>query len=320
MKLAVVGAGGWGRNLVRTLHEIGALAAVVEIDPACRNEVAAAYDVAVFERLEDALGEDIQAFVVATPAVTHHDVARRILLADRDVFVEKPLSMTVGDAEDLVRTAAQRQRILMAGHMLLYQPAVTWIAEFLSADSIGRVHSYHQDRLNLGRARSFENALWSLGVHDIAVLLHLAGGAPRKTVAWGQNVLQGNIEDDVHVHMEFADDLQAHLHASWLWPEKERRLTVIGSEAMLVYDEVAQSVFLHKKGIRGNLSLWNRGKELVFQGAGEPLRLELEHFIACVADRTLPLSDGASAVEVMHVLEDASAALEENRVKAMIDG
>jgi predicted dehydrogenase len=285
------------------------LACVADVDEARRAEVKAITSVPVYGNADQLLATEVDAVVVATPASTHHDVARGALSAGKDVFVEKPLAMSAKEGEALVRCADEAGRILMVGHMLLFQPAIRWMQNFLADGSIGRVYSLHQDRLNLGRARPVENALWSLGVHDIAVLLHLAGGAPVRTTAWGHCVLQEDVEDDVHVRLEFPGGLHAYQHSTWLWPEKRRRLTVVGSEAMLVYDEIQQRVLLHKKGIDGNLAAWDRGSELVFRGEGEPLRLELEHFVACITERSRPLSDGESAVEVLRVLERASAML-----------
>lgn len=320
MNVGVIGAGRWGSSLVRTLHQMRSLAAVADVDETRRAEVEAAVGVTIYSSADQLLASVVPAVVIATPAPTHHAIARAALAAGKDVFVEKPLAMSVEEGQELVRLARDADRVLMVGHMLLFQPAIAWMHTFLANGSIGRVHSLHQDRLNLGRARAAENALWSLGVHDVAVLLYLAGGAPIRTTAWGQCVLQEDVEDDVHVHLEFPDDLHAHQRSSWLWPEKRRRLTVIGSDAMLVYDEVEQRVLLHKKGINGDLTTWDRGTDLAFRGEDEPLRLELEHFLARVSDRARPLSDGESAVEVLRVLEDASASLADHRREVVPHG
>jgi predicted dehydrogenase len=315
VRVGVIGAGGWGRNLVRTLHDMGVLAGVADLAESARAGARSRTSVPTYRAADRLLATDVDAIVVATPAVSHHAVARAALAAGKDVFVEKPLAMTAEDGEDLVRHARACDRVLMVGHLLLFQPAITWMRGFIADGSIGRVYSLNQDRLNLGSARAVENALWSLGVHDVAVLLHLARGTPLRTTAWGHCVLQQDIEDDVHLHLEFPGGLHAYQHSTWLWPEKRRRLTVVASEAMLVYDEVEQRVLLHNKGIDGTLAAWDRGSELVFRGEGDPLRLELEHFVRCVADRTRPLSDGESAVEVLRVLEYASALLRTGAVK-----
>lgn len=310
-RVAVIGAGAWGRNLVANFHALGSLEAVAEADPTIRADLATRFpDLGVFDDPRAIYASDVDAVAIATPVPTHHAIARTALLAGKDVFVEKPITMSVDDARDLVAVARDRGRVLMVGHLLLYQPAVQWIKGFLAAGELGAVHAFHQERLNLGRARSAENVLWSFGVHDVAVLLHLAGAPPERVEAWGHRILQARVHDDVHLRLCFADGAQAHLHTSWLWPEKRRRLTVIGSAGMLVYDELDQTVTLHRKGIDGHLANRDDGSEVVFRGDGEPLRLELSHFLDRVADRRPPMSDGVSGVEVIRVLDRASAQLE----------
>lgn len=314
VKVAVIGAGNWGRNHVRTFHALSALGAICEIDAARRAHLTAEYpDIPLFSDYREVWSSRIPAVVIATPAATHYELAKAALLAGKDVFVEKPMTLAAGEAENLVALAAQKGRVLMVGHLLIYQPALRFIEDFLRAERLGTIHSFHQERLNLGRARSVENALWSLGVHDVAVLLRLAGDTPERVQANGQCVLQSSIEDDVHVHMCFPGGVQAHLHVSWLWPEKKRRLTVIGSVGMLVYDEIAGSVVLHRKRIAADLTNCDEGCEVVFAGHEEPLRIECQHFLDCVAQRKAPLSDGQSGLAVVRVMERASQLLEEQR-------
>lgn len=309
VRMGVVGAGNWGRNLVRTLDQMGALAGVAEMSPELRARVRAEHPaVPLFAHHDELLATDVQAVLVATPVPTHHGVARAALLAGKDVFVEKPLAFGVTEAQDLVETASKHERVLMVGHLLMYQPAIAWIHAHLHSGALGQLVSLHQDRLNLGTARSAENALWSLGVHDVAVLVHLIGAAPTSLQVVGQRVLQPGIEDDVYLHMMFPGGVHAHVHNSWLWPEKDRRLTVIGTKGMLVYDEIAQTVTLHRKRIEALRNV-DEGQGIVFQGAGEPLRLELEHFAECVRTRRAPLSDGKNGLDVVRVLEEASRRL-----------
>lgn len=311
IKVAVLGAGRWGVNLIRAFRDLGALAAVVEPDAERRIRVQTQYpDVDVFEDPKAIWDSSLPAVVIATPVPTHYELARQALLAGKDVFVEKPLALSVAEAADLVELAHRKARILMVGHLLLYQPAIQWLKEQLAGELIGRVQSLHQERLNLGQARSAENVLWSLGVHDVAVLLYLVGVAPDGVTASGQQVLQPGIEDDVYVHLHFPGGLRAHLHASWLWPEKRRRLTIVGSEAMVVYDELTQTVTLHRKRIRPSLGHSNEGSEVIYQGDGEPLRLECEHFVEAVQTRRRPVSDGESGLDVLRVLEQAQQKLD----------
>lgn len=310
MKVAAIGAGRWGRNIVRNLRDLGALAAVAEPDPATRDSLRAdCPGVSFHDDYKSVLDSDVPAVAVATPAPTHYRVVRAALEAGKDVFVEKPITLASAEADELAALARERGRVLMVGHLLLYQPAVQWIRAHLASGALGRVHGLHQERLNLGKARSVENALWSLGVHDVAVLLHLVGEAPSTVRAEGQRVLQPDVEDDVYLHLDFPGGARAHLHCSWLWPEMRRRLTVVAERGMLVYDEKTQAVTLHDKGIGPDLASRDDGERVLFRGEGQPLRLELQHFLDRVADRKTPLSDGASAAEVVRVLERAGAAM-----------
>lgn len=308
-QVAVLGAGAWGSNLARTLHDLSALGAVVDPAPSVRRAVAARYPgVAVHAALADVLGPGVAAVAIATPAATHHAIAKQALLAGKDVFVEKPMTLRPDDAEELTRLAEREGRVLMVGHLLLYQPAIEYIARQLRDGLLGRLHSLHQERLKLGRVRAEENVLWSFGVHDIAVLLHLVGSEPTDVCTASHRILQPEVEDDVHLHLGFEGGVQAHLHVSWLWPETRRRLTVIGSEGMLTYDEVSGVVTLHRKTVDADLAEHDGGTEVVFTSKDEPLRLEMEHFLARVRDRGRPLSDGWDGTRVVRVLERAAGA------------
>jgi len=315
-KVGLIGAGGWGKNIGRTLYELGALAGIAELRPELRSELRSQYpDIPLYPDHHALLQSDVTAVAIATPAATHPALVKEALQAGKHVFVEKPLAFSQGEAKELVGLARERGKILMVGHLLLYQPAIQWIKDFLDSGELGAIRSIHQERLNLGTVRTVENALFSLGVHDIAVLLYLLGQAPKRIQAWGQTVLQEGIEDDVYLHLAFSDGIQAHIHCSWLWPEKQRRLVVIGERGMLLYNEADQAVVLHKKYVTPDLSISDEGSEVVFRGHGEPLRLELQHFLECVSQGRKPLSDGETAIPVVAVLEEASRQLEAMRVQ-----
>ena len=310
-QVAVVGAGKWGQNLIRTFQQVGALAAIVEPDPDTRQQVLKRYpDVPVYESIDVVLKGAIPAIVIATPAQTHHQIALLALQHHKDVFIEKPMTLTSTDAIQLNQAAKEANRVLMVGHLLLYQPAIEAIRSFLQSGKLGKVYSIHQKRLKLGRVRSFENVLWSFGVHDIAVFLYLVGGEPTKLMISGQPSISPTIEDDVHVHLRFAEGIHAHLHTSWIWPETVRRLTIIGSQGMLVYDEIRQTVTLHHKWIDSALEHHDEGCEVIYQGNDEPLLPECEHFLTCVRERRAPLSGGENGVAVVTVLEKATQLLE----------
>ncbi|HTL11040.1 MAG TPA: Gfo/Idh/MocA family oxidoreductase [Bdellovibrionota bacterium] len=311
-QVAVVGAGRWGRNLVRTFHELGVLAEVVELSPELRAQVQKDFPaVRVSADLSAVLKGPISAIAIATPVATHFEVARMALEAGKDVFVEKPMTLHESEAEELVGLARSKGRVLMVGHLLLYQPAITFIRDFIAQGKLGAVHSLHQERLNLGTARKVENALWSLGVHDVAVLLDLVGSAPESVMVTGQSVLTPKVEDDVYLHMGFRGGVHAHLHCSWLWPEKRRGLTVVGSKGMLCFDEATQAVTFHDKGISPDFKNRDAGAKEVFKGDGQPLTLELKHFLECCTTRAEPISGGAGAAAVVRVLEQATKLLED---------
>ncbi|MHB9038851.1 MAG: Gfo/Idh/MocA family protein [Armatimonadota bacterium] len=307
MKAAVIGAGMWGKNIVRTLNSIDALDSVAELDATLRAGLSETYpDLTIHETFDPVLNSDVPAVCIAVPAPWHYEVAKKALEHGKDVFVEKPMTLSVKDAEDLVRIARERDRILMVGHLLLYQPAVQWLKEAISSGMIGELKSIHQRRLDLGRARDVENVLWSLGVHDVAVALFLIGKKPESIVIHGQRVLQPGIEDDVHVEMTFPGGVQKYIHCYWLWPIKDRGMVVVGSKGMLVYNELEQNITLYRKTIGADLKNVDNGSEVVYEGSGQPLTLELTHFLDCCAERKAPMSDGESGVEVIKVLQTAS--------------
>lgn len=310
MKIAAIGSGAWGKNIVRTLHSMGALGVVAEAAPALREQLATDYPgLEVVSNYGDLFGrDDIAAVTIATPAPTHHAIAKACLIAGKDVFVEKPMTLTAAESEDLVETAAKLGRVLMVGHLLLYKPAVEFLKNYLASGALGRVFTLHQERMKLGKARAVENALWSLGVHDVAALLYIAGEAPVSVAFSGHRGLQSNIEDDTYLHMTFADGRIAHLHNSWLWPEDRRGLKVIGERGMIVYDEKAETVTLVKKRVDEKLNNVDEGAELLFEAPKDfqALTAEMQHFMDCVQSRQQPRSCGRNGLEVVRVLEQAA--------------
>lgn len=306
MSVGVIGAGSWGKNLIRTFFSLSRLAGIAEVNPDTRELLAGQYpSIPIYADYKSLLENDFQAVVIATPVNTHYALAKEALLYGKDVFVEKPLALSYNEAEELVNMARNRKLILMAGHLLLYQPAIQFIKHQLESEVLGKVAFLTLERLNLGRVRQVENVLWSLGVHDIAVLLYLIGKKPSHMQVSGQCILQREIEDDVFLHLMFPDSIAAHLHVSWLWPERRRYLTVVGTQAMLTYDEFLQKVILYRKGINSELLNRDYGSEVVFQSSEEPLMLECRHFLNCMGCREEPLSNGRSALEVIDVLNRA---------------
>lgn len=304
MRIAVIGAGNWGRNLVRNLSDMDALSHVVEQKADSLKEISSQFsDVECLDSFDSLLESNIDAVAIATPARSHYEIASTFLKAGKDVFIEKPMTLCSKEASELVDIAKLNNSILMVGHMLLYQPAIQFIKTYLAEGHIGQIYHLHQERLKLGRVRSKENVIWSLGVHDIAVLLYLAGSAPHEIKCSGHSGIQEQIQDDAYVHMTFQSGTKAHLHSSWIWPENSRSMRIIGSKGMLVYDEIKQTVTLHKKRIGEDLENIDEGEETLFEGSSQPLRLEMEHFVHCIKTRETPISDGLSGLAVIRVLE-----------------
>lgn len=307
MNIALIGAGNWGKNLARNFNDLGALAAIAESSATLRESLAQDYPgVRLHEDYESVLADPgIDAVAIATPVPTHHKVASAAIAAGKDVFVEKPMTLTSAEAKDLVEKAGAADRILMVGHLLLYQPAIQFLKTYLDEGHLGKIYSVHQERVKLGRARYVENATWSLGVHDVAVLLYLIGESPRILHASGHCGLTKEVEDDVYLHMDFVSGIKAHLHNSWLWPENRRYLTIVGEKGMLVHHETKGEVVLHRKTIdRTDLQSTDQGTKLLFKAdEQQPLRLELQHFLDCIQTRATPISDGRNGLDVITALE-----------------
>lgn len=310
-QVIVVGAGKWGRNLVRNFYELGALAGVVEIDASLRGEITTTYsDVSLYQDYQQALAKDVPVFVVATPAPTHYQLAMMALEAGKDVFVEKPMTLQTDEAWSLAEYADRESRILMVGHLLLYQPAISWMREYLAGGKAGNVLHVATQRVKLGKVRREENVWWSFAPHDVSVILELLGKPPlQRVTASGHAMLQSGIEDNIHVDLVFAGGQTAHLHCSWYWPLLARNTTVIGDKQMLVYDEVLQKITIYEKGVDENFNNRDRGSEVLEFGDSQPLRVECQHFLECVKTRQRPLSDGWNGVAVVEILEKATELL-----------
>jgi len=312
-QVIVVGAGHWGKNLIKNFSNLKALAGVVEIAPQNSLYIAQTYpEIRLYSDYQQALETDIAAIVIATPAPTHYLLAKQALEAGKNVFIEKPMTLKTEEARELATYADQHSLILMVGHLLLYQPAITWMKEYIMQGHLGQVFHVATVRNKLGKVRKEENVWWSFAPHDISVILHLLDNPQLTTVkAQGQAILQPNIADNVHVDLTFAQKKTAHLHCSWYWPILQRQTIVIGSEKMLIYDEVTQIVIIHNKGIDGDLNNREQGSEQAIIETVEPLQKECQHFLDCLQTGQKPLSDGWNGVAVITVLEKAQEALNE---------
>ena len=310
-QVVVIGAGNWGKNLVRNFYDLGALAGVAEASAELRSKVEVDYPgLVTYSDFQQVLETDVSAIVLATPAPSHYKFAIAALEAGKDVFVEKPMTLQTAEAKVLAEYADKHSRILMVGHLLLYQSAISWMREYLASGKAGKVVHVATQRAKLGRVRREENVWWSFAPHDVSVVLDLLGNPEIETVkASGQAILQPNIEDNIHVDLSFIGGQTAHLHCSWYWPLLQRSTTVITEQQMLVYDEVAQQVTIYNKGVDENLKNRDEGSQVVNVAASEPLKIECEHFLHCLESREKPCSDGWNGVAVVEILEKAQEAL-----------
>ena len=314
--IGLVGAGAWGGNHARVLARLGLLGAVSDADPVTARAVADKHGVPASDF--DALLADasIAALVIASPAATHATLARAALLAGKDVLVEKPLALDLGDAAQLVRLAEDRRRILMVGHILQYHPAFVRLKAMVEAGELGTLKYIGSHRMSLGRIRREENILWSFAPHDISMILALAGAAPARVEAVGYSYLNEPIADFTTTHLEFANGIRADIFVSWLYPFKEQRLVVIGDRAMAVFDDTkpwTQKLMLFPGAVD-----WREGAVASLRGPatavalieGEPLEAELGHFARACEERTRPITDGAEGARVLAVLREAQASMD----------
>lgn len=314
-RIAVIGAGNWGKNHVRVFNDAKALAAVAETDASTRERIAAAYPhVRIYSNYRDLLAEPlVDGVVIATPAPTHFGIAREALAAGKDVLVEKPMSLSVGEAEKLVKTANTLGRVFMVGHLLLYKPAVKKIKEILDSKAIGQIYMIEMRRLKLGTVRRSENVLWSFSPHDLAMLSYLVDSPVEDLSAYGTAALQRGIEDDIRLNILFRNGIQALVHAAWLWPEDERKTVIVGSRGMITYDENVNRLAIHRKEVTGDLSIRDQGVEVIEVEPADALQNEALHFIQSVAGRSEPLTGGESGIEVINMLVKAEQDLKKKR-------
>jgi predicted dehydrogenase len=327
LRLGVAGLGYWGPNLARNFAAIPGcqLAWLCDADPVARERLSRAHPAATATALlEDLLADDsLDAVVLATPVPTHADLAVRVLDAGKHCFVEKPLATTVADAQRAVDAAASAGRILMVGHLLEYHPGVRALKELTTSGELGEDIFYiYGNRLNLGKLRADENALWSLGAHDVSVVLALADEEPVEVSAHGASYVRDGVEDVVFCFLRFGSGLVAHLHLSWLDPHKERRFTVVGSKRMATFDDMAveRKLTIYDKGFDEDARTY--GEYITRSGGSfspqianvEPLRVECEHFLQCIREGRTPRSDGASGLRVVRVLEGLQDSLDAARL------
>ncbi len=309
-RIACIGGGYWGKNLVRNFNDIGALACICEIDGSTRAQLHAKYPAAkCTETVEDVLSSpEIDGVAIATPAVTHGELVKKALLAGKDVFVEKPLCLSVQEGKELVALASRKQRILMVGHLLWYHPAVLKLKSLIDEGDLGRVEYIYSNRLNLGKIRREENILWSFAPHDISVILGLVGELPDSVETQGGNYLHNQIADVTVSLFSFPSGVRSHIFVSWLHPFKEQKLIVVGDRRMAVFDDLENEnkllLYPHTISWKNHQPVPNQAEALpVPVDAIEPLRAECLHFLECMQTRQTPRTDGREGLRVLGVLQ-----------------
>ena len=323
LKIGTVGLGAWGWNLTRNFAELKTceLITCFDLDPKRRESAARAWPgVKPVDSFQKLLLEDIDAVAIASPAITHYEYTKMALLSGRDVFVEKPFTLNVREAEDLLELADKLGRTLMVGHLLEYHPVVHRLKKLISAGDLGPVYYIYTQRVNLGRIRGDENALWSFAPHDISQILYLLDLEPTNVSARGQSYIQEGIEDVVFLSLFFDNRIMAHIHLSWLDPHKVRRTTIVGKDKMAVFDDTETSEKLRIYDNHAEMpparsygeAIQVRFGDIVIPRVDmtEPLKLECRHFIECVSERKRPVSDAHDGLRVIRIIEAAQKSME----------
>jgi predicted dehydrogenase len=320
IKVGLAGLGYWGPNLARNFEDLADLAWLCDLSPDLLDQFGARYPNArTTDRFDDLLEDNsVQAVVIATPVTTHAELTRRALSAGKHVFVEKPPAVSGGEADELVALAEEQDLVLLPGHLLLYHPAVAKLAQLIESGELGEILYIYGNRQNLGQIRKDENALWSLGVHDLSVILHLVSEEPAELWARGESFHHEGVEDVVFCYLRFPSGIVAHMHLSWLDPHKKREMTVVGRNKMAVFDdmELERKVTVYDKGTEQRAESYGEWRTRTGDiyipkiPNDEPLRLECRHFLSLVAgdgDRMAAAREGAV---VVRVLEQLQASLE----------
>ena len=332
--VGIIGSGYWGKNLVRSFNTLqtAQLKYVADTSGDVLKKIDQDFPHVQTLKEYNAIFEDkeISAVVICTPAVKHYKIVREALLAGKHVFVEKPMTIEVGHAQELVAIAEEKNLKLMVGHLLLYHPCVTEMKRLIDSGDAGDLHYLYSQRLNLGKVRNDENALLSFAPHDISVAIYLMGSPPVSVSASGECYLQDGIEDVVFLIMKFPDSRIAHVHVSWLDPHKIRRTTVVGSKKMLVFDDMEsrEKIKIYDKGVERAGEYGSYGEFLSLRDGNiflpavkmkEPLLLECEHFISCIEEDRVPLSDGLNGLMVTKVLDAAQRSLKSGGIPVSIE-
>lgn len=327
LNIAVIGAGYWGPNIIRNVAQLPSakLHTICDLDSKRLQQIALeTHPLHTTTDIEEVLGNpDIDGIIIATPANTHTDITRRSLSANKHVLVEKPLALNSKDCRDLIGLAEQQNCILMVGHVFEYNPAVLKLKELIDREELGQIYYIYSTRVNLGQLRGDLNAFWNLAPHDISIINMLVGQMPIRVTGKGFSYLRPtvNLEDVVFAILEYPNGVAAHIHTSWLDPNKVRRMTVVGEKRMVVYDDISDNrLMVYDKGAAWVEDSGSYGTHRLqtFTGdisipklpATEPLRAEIQHFVDCINNKTTPRSSGTDGLNVVRILEGVSTSMQ----------
>ncbi len=325
IKIGLIGCGAWGKNLLRNFANLPGcvLISCCDENPKQMERLRPNYPGIEFTQDHKDIIENpnLDAVVISTPPASHFELCKSAILADKDVFVEKPLVLQVRDGEELVKLAEEKKKILMVGHIMEYHAATLKLKEYMDKGELGEIYYLYSTRVNLGKVRDMENALWSFAPHDISMILFLLEKEPVSVTATGKSYIQKGIEDVAFMTVHFADGVMAHIHVSWLDPHKDRKLTVVGSKKMAVFDDTqsAEKIWIYDKGVDTRLDYNTYGEYLSLRtgdilipkiGTTEPLKSECQHFVECVEKRKTPRSDGQDGLRVLKILDAGERSLE----------
>ena len=321
--IAVIGAGYWGKNLVRNFYELGSLHTICDSETRTLLDFSNKYPglntTADFEEVLE--NQDIEGVVIALPAEHHFSYAKKVLTAGKNVYVEKPLALEIKEAQALVAMAEQKGLILMVGHLLQYHPAFVRLKELVHRGELGKLNYIYSNRLSLGKIRREENILWSFAPHDISMILALCREEPLRVSAFGGNYLQKKIADVTVTQLEFKSGIKCHIFVSWLHPFKEQKLVVVGDKKMAVFSDTEE--WENKLLIYSHSITWDKGIPVANKAAGqsinveksEPLKNECRHFLECIKNKRRPLTDGQEGLKVLRVLQACSMQLAQNSLE-----
>jgi len=321
--IALIGAGYWGKNLIRVFNQLNVLKIICDLDKKVLEKRKKEYPnlevTTDFSKILE--NRDIKAVVVATPAATHYNLIKRSLQAGKDVFVEKPLALKVKRGRELVELAGKGGRILMVGHLLLYHPAIVKLKELIERGELGKILYISSNRLNFGKLRREENVLWSFAPHDISVIIDILG-MPEKVSATGKSYLQKDIADVTLSNLKFEGDQFAYIFVSWLNPFKEQKLSIIGSKRMAVFDGVESKLILYshrvEQGENNSFEAVKTEGKIIKVSQKEPLMEEAEHFLKSIKERKSPRTDGKEALDVLEILKDCQKSINQNGKEILV--